>query len=196
MSCSIKPRVVRALKAAAGDRPVPPISCLAAMRIKPHLDEVVAHVHARLSNGEAELPNGDIRRIIDETVGRVVPANLHRHTPRGGQITATVDVSPQSASASTTTFSQQRLLAVVEAIDVLAEQPPAADVVWGLSADDTELLIHLPAAARWVGELLDAWSIRCPIDAHPSAEADLSVAATGTDTVGFSESRIDRGTGS
>lgn len=160
-------RVIRALRLAAATERIPPISALAAIQIKPRLGEVVDEVRRRLC-GER---NPNVSEQID---------NIVRDAVAGARTRASVSKAPASPTefsrtklrlmsereTTTATSTGVALTHLIDAIAVLAHLPPAVDVAGGLSDDESEQLFHLPAAARWLSELLIEWTARHSLP-HP-----------------------------
>jgi len=159
------------------------------MQLKPQLDEVLAQVRTDVSAQDSDLSASQIERIVDRAVarGRITRArNLGGPHPEPNSVKA-VELA---AAAQSIAPSDIRVADILNAIKVLAEQPPAEDVLWGLSDAEVDLLDQLPSATRWLEKLLAVWSARRPLRAtQPEAEQSDSFDSRNGATRGLESER-------
>lgn len=150
-------RVIEALSAAVGDRPFRHVSALAASEIKPYLSSVVAEVRKQVSLAGSELADAQVEQLVRDAVARarLQATNSKKELDRTGR-------------------HGSELSSLVESIRLLAHQPPAAEVLRGLSDQELSLLAELPEATRWLRDLLGEWGRGQPrrITLRPKARAE------------------------
>jgi hypothetical protein len=173
-------RVNLALRRAAGGAALPPISGLAALQIKPVLDEVVIEVQQRCQILETGSSTGaEVQKVIQEIVDKarnkqMAPASgpevLRRSS--AGEASTSVDWLMNRRSQSPgARLTQNEVEALVGAINLIAGQIPATRLIGQLAVEDLPRLSQLPMAARWLGDLLNAWSARARVSQAFSAAA-------------------------
>jgi hypothetical protein len=150
-------RVLLALAGAAGMSGIPDISPYAASQVKPHLATVTARIAGEAA-GTTEIEARALVGMIVEQLRNVLAADATNLTPAGPAAVA---------GASRTAGMQVDIGALTSAIEMLAMMPPAASVADVLSRAGTGPPPALPAAARWLMDLITCTQL-------VSAERDMT----------------------
>ena len=160
-------RVKRTLGTLVGEGHLPPISALAAVQIKPYLNEVVAEIRRQLEGGSPEV---GIEGVVVENIrrarlrARAAAAERSRSNGRRSSAAAVwprLVRAPDGSADMVDDGARGALRSLAEAVHLLADQPPAAQFIWSLSEQEIGQLTLLPAAACWVSAAAAAWSARC-----------------------------------
>jgi hypothetical protein len=186
-------RVIRALRLAAPTQRIPPISALAANQIKPLLGEVVDELRRHVGGERQVNGAGHIDGVVRDVVARA--------RARVAISKASQSLSRSRRSAQKPSRSNLRLVSdrdtepapaipvasprLIDVVALLAHQIPAADLVRTLSDAESEQLVQLPQAVRWLEELLIAWSARRAASIENPGESTtqhLESGATGPQT--------------
>lgn len=140
-----------ALRSVCGEPSLPPISALAAIQIKPLLDEVVDEIQEELSTPLGR--NEGVESVVMEAVKR---ARIRARSSRLDRETPVVELD---GNARTLTH-RERIAQLAAAVSLLASQPAPEAVALSLDAEDVDRLALLPEAAGWLAGLAAALSAR------------------------------------